>query len=103
MASGQTKFLLRLAISMSILNIILSYGFLTGLEGDNRLLGIPFATVIVTWLSTIIVMNRSLTLIKSSFLETYPLKEMWTIAAISLVAVLPVIVTFVSVGSEPEQ
>jgi len=91
MATGQTKFLLRLAISMSLLNIILSYGFLTGLEGDNRLLGIPFATVVVTWISTIIVMNRSLAIIESSFLETYPLKKMCTIAVISLIAILPVI------------
>ena len=91
MASGQTKFLLKLALFMSVVNVILSYGLLVTLEGDNRLLGIPFSTVLVTWLSTIIVMNRSLVTIESSFLETYPLKEMWTIAAISLVAVLPVI------------
>jgi O-antigen/teichoic acid export membrane protein len=90
-ASGQTKFLLKLALSMSVVNVILSYGLLVTLEGDNRLLGIPFSTVLVTWLSTIMVMNRSLATIKSSFLETYPLKEIWTIAAISLVAVLPVI------------
>jgi len=91
MASSQTKFLLKLALFMSVVNVILSYGLLVTLEGDNRLLGIPFSTVLVTWLSTIIVMNRSLVTIESSFLETYPLKEMWTIAAISLVAVLPVI------------
>ena len=91
MASGQTKFLLKLALFMSVVNVILSYGLLITLEGENRLLGIPFSTVLVTWLSTIIVMNRSLATIESSFLETYPLKEIWTIAAISLVAVLPVI------------
>ncbi len=91
MASGQTNFLLKLAVSMSVINILLSYGFLTGLDGDNRLLGIPFATVVVTWISTIIVMNRSLTIIESSFLETYPLKKMWTIAVVSVVAVFPVI------------
>tara|TARA_B100000686_G_C16747169_1_gene950180 strand:- start:177 stop:1628 length:1452 start_codon:yes stop_codon:yes gene_type:complete len=91
MASGQTRFLLKLAFSMSIINVILSYWLLTALEGDNRLLGIPFSTVLVTWFSTIIVMNRSLATIESSFLETYPLKEMWTIAAVSLVAVFPVI------------
>ena len=91
MASGQTKFLLKLAFSMSIINIILSYWLLTTLEGDNRLLGIPFSTVLVTWVSTIIVMNRSLTIIKSSFFETYPLKEMWKIASVSALSVLPVI------------
>jgi hypothetical protein len=91
MASGQTKFLLRLAFSMSIINIILSYWLLTTLEGDNRLLGIPFSTVLVTWISTIIVMNRSLATIESSFLETYPVKEMWKIASISALSVLPVI------------
>ena len=67
MASGQTKYLLKLALSMSIVNIILSYWLLTTLEGDNRLLGIPFSTVLVTWISTIMVMNRSLTTIESSF------------------------------------
>ena len=91
MASGQTKFLLKLALSMSIINIILSYWLLMTLEGDNRLLGIPFSTVLVTWLSTIVVMNRSLATLGSSFLETYPLKEIWLTAAISLVAALPVI------------
>ena len=91
MASGQTKFLLKLAFSMSIINIILSYWLLMTLEGDNRLLGIPFSTVLVTWVSTIIVMNRSLTIIKSSFFETYPLKEMWKIASVSALSVLPVI------------
>ena len=91
MASGQTKFLLKLALSMSIMNIILSYWLLTTLEGDNRLLGIPFSTVLVTWISTIIVMNRSLVILKSSFLETYPVEEMWKIASVSALSVLPVI------------
>jgi O-antigen/teichoic acid export membrane protein len=91
MASGQTNFLLKLAVSMSIINVILSYGFLMTLEGDNRLLGIPFSTVLVTWLATFIVMNRSLATLGSSVLETYPLKEMWILTAISLVAALPVI------------
>ncbi|MDG1544778.1 MAG: oligosaccharide flippase family protein [Candidatus Poseidoniia archaeon] len=91
MASGQTKFLLKLALSMSIINIILSYWLLTTLEGDNRLLGIPFSTVLVTWISTIIVMNRSLATIESSFLETYPVEEMWKIASVSALSVLPVI------------
>ena len=91
MASGQTKFLLKLALSMSIINIILSYWLLMTLEGDNRLLGIPFSTVLVTWLSTIVVMNKSLATLGSSFLETYPLKEIWLTSAISLVASLPVI------------
>ena len=91
MASGQTKFLLKLALSMSIINIILSYWLLTTLEGDNRLLGIPFSTVLVTWISTIIVMNRSLVILKSSFLEAYPVEEMWKIASVSALSVLPVI------------
>ena len=82
MASGQTNFLLKLAVSMSVINVILSYGFLMTLEGDNRLLGIPFSTVLVTWLATFIVMNRSLATLGSSVLETYPLKEMWILTAI---------------------
>jgi hypothetical protein len=36
-------------------------------------------------------MNRSLATLGSSVLETYPLKEMWILTAISLVAALPVI------------
>ena len=91
MASGQTNFLLKLAVSMSVINVILSYGLLMTLEGENRLLGIPFSTVLVTWLATFIVMNRSLATLGSSVLETYPLKEMWILTAISLVAALPVI------------
>ena len=91
MASGQTKFLLKLALSMSIVNIILSYWLLTTLEGDNRLLGIPFSTVFVTWISTILVMNRSLATIESNFFETFPVKEMWKIASVSALSVLPVI------------
>ena len=91
MASGQTRYLLKLALSMSIINVILSYWLLTTLEGDNRLLGIPFSTVLVTWISTILVMNRSLATIESSFLDTYPVKEMWKIASVSVLSVLPVI------------
>ena len=91
MASGQTKYLLKLAVSMSIVNIILSYWLLTTLEGDNRLLGIPFSTVFVTWISTILVMNRSLATIESNFFETFPVKEMWKIASVSALSVLPVI------------
>ena len=91
MASGQTKYLLKLALSMSIINVILSYWLLTTLEGDNRLLGIPFSTVLVTWISTILVMNRSLATIESNFFETFPVKEMWKIASVSALSVLPVI------------
>ncbi len=36
-------------------------------------------------------MNRSLATIESSFLETYPVKEMWKIASVSALSVLPVI------------
>ena len=91
MASGQTKFLLRLAMFMSIINIILSYGFLTTLEGDNRLLGIPFATVAVTWISTIIVMYQSLNTLESTLSETYHWKKMVTIGAISALSAIPIL------------
>ena len=91
MASGQTKFLLRLAMFMSIINIILSYGFLTTLEGDDRLLGIPFATVAVTWISTIIVMYQSLNTLESTLSETYHWKKMVTIGAISALSAIPII------------
>ncbi len=91
MASGQTKFLLRLAMFMSIINIILSYGFLTTLEGDNRLLGIPFATVAVTWISTIVVMYKSLNTLESTLSESYHWKKMVTIGAISALSAIPII------------
>ena len=91
MASKQTNFLLRLAIFMSTINIILSYGFLTTLEGDNRLLGIPFATVIVTWISTMAVMYQSLKTLESTLSETYNWKKMATIGTISLISAIPVI------------
>jgi O-antigen/teichoic acid export membrane protein len=91
MASGQTKFLLRLAMFMSIINIILSYGFLTTLEGDNRLLGIPFATVAVTWISTMVVMYKSLNTLESTLSETYHWKKMVTIGAISALSAIPII------------
>ena len=91
MASGQTKYLLKLALSMSIINVTLSYWLLTTLEGDIRLLGIPFSTVLVTWISTIMVMNSTPSTIESSFLDTYPVKEMWKIASVSVLSVLPVI------------
>ena len=91
MASGQTKFLLRLAMFMSIINIILSYGFLVILEGDNRLLGIPFATVAVTWISTMVVMYQSLKTLESTLSETYNWKKMVTIGIISIISAIPVI------------
>ena len=91
MASGQTKFLLRLAIFLSLINIILSYGFLTILEGDNRLLGIPLATVIITWFSTIIIMYQSLKTLNSGLFDTYNWKKIFTIGAASAVSTIPVI------------
>ena len=91
MASGQTKFLLRIAMFMSIINIILSDGFLVTLEGDNRLLGIPFATVAVTWISTMVVMYQSLKTLESTLSETYNWKKMVTIGIISIISAIPVI------------
>ena len=55
------------------------------------MLGIPFSTVLVTWISTILVVNRSLATIESNFFETFPVKEMWKIASVSALSVLPVI------------
>ena len=91
MASGQTKFLLRLAMFMSMINIILSYGFLVILEGDNRLLGIPFATVAVTWISTMVVMYQSLKTLESTLFETYNWKKMFIIGIVSVISAVPII------------
>ena len=91
MASGQTKFLLRLAILMSTINILLSYYLITTLEGDNRLFGIPFATVTVTWLSMIIIMYQSLHTLKIKLKDAYAWKKIFTVTLISLLSAIPVI------------
>lgn len=89
MASGQTKFLLRLAILISAINATLSYVFLITLDGNNRLLGIPVATVLVTWLSTIIVMHQSIRTLESSLGNTYSWKKIFTIILLSIIAGIP--------------
>ena len=91
MASGQTKFLLRLAILMSTINILLSYYLITTLEGDNRLFGIPFATVTVTWLSMIIIMYQSLHTLKIKLKDAYAWKKIFTVTLVSLLSAIPVI------------
>jgi hypothetical protein len=68
----------------------LSYFLLTALEGDNRLLGIPFATVTVTWVSTIIIMYKSITVLQSKLSEAYPWKKMRDITIISIISGAPV-------------
>ena len=90
MASGQTKFLLRLTLVMSTVNVMLSYYLITELEGDNRLLGIPFATVFVTWLSTIAIMYQSIRTLESKFVDLYPWKRIISIIILSLLSGIPV-------------
>ena len=90
MASGQTKFLLRLTLAMSTINVLLSYYLITSLEGDNRLLGIPFATVFVTWLSTIAIMYQSIRTLESKFVDLYPWKRIISIILLSLLSGIPV-------------
>ena len=90
MASGQTKFLLRLAILMSTINILLSYYLIITLEGENRLFGIPFATVTVTWLSMFVISYQSISTLQLKISEVYPWKKIVTIIAISLLAGIPV-------------
>ena len=90
MASGQTRFLLRLAILMSTINILLSYYLITTLEGENRLFGIPFATVTVTWLSMFVISYQSISTLQLKISEVYPWKKIISIIAISLLAGIPV-------------
>ena len=90
MASGQTKFLLRLAILMSAINVILSYYLITTLEGENRLLGIPFATVTVTWLSMFVIMYQSISTLQLKISESYPWKKIATIIVLSLLSGIPI-------------
>ena len=92
MASGQTKFLLRLAIAMSSINIILSYYLITTLTGDNRLLGIPFATVTVTWLSMFVIMYQSSSTLESKMFRLYPWRKIFEIMVISVISGLPVFI-----------
>ncbi len=89
MASGQTKFLLRLALFMAISNAILSYLFLVTLDGDSRLLGIPVATVVVTWFSTIVVMYQSIRTLESSLTNTYSWRKIFTVALLAIIAGIP--------------
>tara|TARA_B100000945_G_scaffold66026_1_gene49427 strand:+ start:121 stop:594 length:474 start_codon:yes stop_codon:yes gene_type:complete len=92
MASGQTKFLLRLAIIVSVINVAFSYFLITNLEGDNRLLGIPFATVMVTWLSTFAIMYQSMRTLDVKLVEAYPWKKIISILIISLISAAPLFI-----------
>ena len=89
MASGQTRFLFRLASSMSIINVILSYTLLVTLEGDMRLLGIPVATVVVAWLSTIFVMRQTARTLKIPLSRLCPWRAIATATLVSLLAGVP--------------
>ena len=89
MASGQTKFLLRLAIIVSVINIAFSYFLITNLEGDDRLLGIPFATVMVTWLSTFAIMYQSMHTLDVKIVDAYPWRKIFSILFISLISAAP--------------
>ena len=91
MASRQTKFILRLAIFAATINAVLSYLLITNLEGDTRLLAIPFATVAVTWLVTITVMNKSMSTIKSKLIQTYPWNHIGKVILISIVCAAPIV------------
>ena len=89
MASGQTKFLLRLAIIVSVINIAFSYFLITNLEGDDRLLGIPFATVMVTWFSTFAIMYQSMHTLDVKIVDAYPWRKIFSILFISLISAAP--------------
>ena len=91
MASRQTTFILRLAAFAAIVNAILSYLLITTLEGDNRLLAIPFATVSVTWISTIVIMNKSVKTIDSKVSQAFPWNHIGKVILISIVCAAPIV------------
>ena len=91
MASRQTTFILRLAAFAAIVNAILSYLLITNLEGDNRLLAIPFATVSVTWISTIVIMNKSVKTIDSKVSQAFPWNHIGKVILISIVCAAPIV------------
>ena len=76
---------------MSTINILLSYYLITTLEGENRLFGIPFATVTVTWLSMFLISYQSISTLQLKISEVYPWKKILSIIVISLLAGIPVI------------
>ena len=86
MASGQTRFLFKLAVLMAITNTFLSYTLLITLEGDMRLLGIPVATVTVTWLSTMFVTRQTARTLQIPFARLCPWRAIGTTALVSLLA-----------------
>jgi O-antigen/teichoic acid export membrane protein len=89
MASGQTRFLFKLAVLMAITNAFLSYTLLVTLEGGMRLLGIPIATVTVTWLSTIFVTRQTAWTLKIPFARLCPWRAIGTTTLVSLLAGAP--------------
>ncbi len=85
MASGQTGFLFRVVAAMAAINVCLSYALLKWLG----LMGLPWATVAVTWLSTLLILNHSNRTLGVNLGGAYPWAYVMTTVTVSLAAALP--------------
>lgn len=85
MASGQTGFLFRVVASMALINVCLSYVLLKWLG----LIGLPWATVGVTWLATGLILERSNRTLKIELRQAYPWRYILLTLMVSALAALP--------------
>lgn len=89
MASGQTTYLLRLALTMSLFNVALSLALLTTLSEELRLLGIPAATVTTAWISTLVLMRRASSILAPSATSVWPWNSLLRTLGTALLAGIP--------------
>jgi len=85
MASGQTSYLFRVVSVMAVLNVGLSCLLLWKVG----LLGLPLATVFVTWLSTFAIVVRSNRILDLSLKVAYPWRYVLLTLAVSILAAFP--------------
>jgi len=85
MATGQTRFLFRVAASMALINVVLSYLLLRWFG----LWGLPWATVTVSWLTTVLIFMRSNRTLKLSLRQAYPWRYILSTLVASILAALP--------------
>ena len=85
MASGQTGFLFRVVAAMAVINVCLSYALLKWLG----LIGLPWATVAVTWLATLLILARSNQTLELTLKRAYPWRYILLTLVVSVLAALP--------------
>ena len=87
MASGETRFLFRLATALATLNVVLSYLLLT--RTGLGLLALPVATVTVAWLMTLGVFRRSNRLLGVPLADAYPWRRLGLTLTVAAAATIP--------------